>query len=87
MDEEDGRLGPLPGHNIGNASPRPMNVTGSRAQQDGPADVLTDASTMSLCLPPSHSNLKTLRVPRVSILRSGIDQRLTKALIHHEVMP
>jgi hypothetical protein len=53
MDEEDGRLGPPPGHIIGKAPTRLllMHVTGGRAQQTGRADVLWDALAMSLCHP------------------------------------
>ena len=53
MDEEDGRLGPPPGHIIGKAPTRPplMHVTGGRAQHTGRADVLWDALAMSLCHP------------------------------------
>ena len=49
MDEEDGRLGPTPGHIIGNvAFTAPIGVTALRARQVGRADALTDASTKSL---------------------------------------
>ena len=78
MDEEDGRLGPLRGHIIGKVSASLMDVTGSRAQHDGRADVLWDALTMSLCLPPKHSSLKTHQMPRVSPLRRGRELQLPK---------
>jgi len=49
MDEEDGRLGPTPGHILGNvALAAPTDVTALRALQSGRADALTDASTKSL---------------------------------------
>ena len=81
MDEEDGRLGPPPGHIIGKAPTRPplMHVTGGRAQHTGRADVLWDALAMSLCHPyltrfnPSISALVSSSllptVPRLSSLR------------------
>lgn len=63
MDEEDGRLGPTPGHIIGNRIVRypPLNVTDLRARQIGRVDVLTDALAKSLC--HSHSHLQSLGAP------------------------
>ena len=87
MDEEDGRLGPLPGHIVGARSRRQMNVTGSRAQQTGRVDAPQDARATSLCLSPSQSNPNHFRVPQVSILRPETNQLTPpKAVIHCEVM-
>lgn len=55
MDEEDGRLGPPPGHIIGNLL---IDVTGGRTQQPGRDDVLTDADMKSL----RHQSINLLRV-------------------------
>ena len=72
MDEEDGRLGPPPGHITGNL---PIDVTGGRTQQTGRDDVLTDAPKMSLRhLQKSPQNW----VPQVSFLRPGKEVCTTK---------
>ena len=100
MDEEDGRLGPRPGHIIGSGILDParlqplMNVTGSVARQIGPTDVLPDASTKSCAIP----RILRYRMPHVSILtgvpsdgfsslgwlRPGSNLRTCKDLIQNE---
>ena len=79
MDEEDGRLGPTPGHIIADPISRQslMHVTDLRARQIGRADVLSDASTKSLC--SSTANLK-IRVPG-SPFRDPASIRTFQALI------
>jgi hypothetical protein len=87
MDEEDGRLGPQPGHNIGKVYTLPMDVTGSRAQQTGRVDALQDARTKSLCHLREHSYPQISGKPQVSIQRPARNQYPSKALIHREVNP
>jgi len=63
MDEEDGRLGPTPGHIIGNAAiAAPVDVTALRARQSGRTDALTDAFTK-----PLHNSSANLPNPGCSM--------------------